>query len=99
MRRLFSSLVVTGLVVAAATTSELVIAQVAPPAAPAAKKAIVPAEGPKEGVVAKKGVVKGMDAPQKEGARAKEALVNRAIEARKRRVAARNANAKANLNP
>lgn len=102
MKRLLSSLVMTGLVVAAATTSAFVVAQVAPPAAEKTKtaKPVAGADLPKQVVAKAKGVAKNKgEAKQAETVKLKEAAVKQAIVARKARVAAKVANGNANLNP
>jgi len=99
MKRLFTSLVMTGLFVAAAATREL-IAQVAPPAAPAEKKAILPAEGAKDSAKPAKDEAKKKEAANKAAvAKAKEAAVKQAIVARKARGAVKIVNGNLNLNP
>ncbi len=90
----------TGLLLAAAATSEFAVAQVAPPAAPAAKKALPPGRDgvPKDTAIAKQAVAKKqVEAKKAEVVQGKAAAVKQAIRVRNRRVAAVNANA--NLNP
>lgn len=108
MKRLVISLVMTGLVVAAAASSALVQAQVAPDKAPAAKKASPPPDAPKEAVVAKQLVGQKVipkeavakitvEAKKGEVVDVKSAAVKQAIKARNRRLAVVNANG--NLGP
>jgi len=101
MRRLFIALVMTGCVLAMAVTSKLGFGQFASPPVAAAKKATAPAGAQENVGVAKKEVTikdsakKAVEEKLVDTVRAKEVVVKKAIDARKRRVAV---NVNANLN-
>jgi hypothetical protein len=110
MKRVLSSLLVTGLILAAAAKSTLVQAQYGAAQAPAVKKMAPPPDAPKDAGTRKDAPVsqgvapakkapgkKLLEAKQAEAMKKQEVTVKQAIKARNRRVVAVNANA--NLNP
>jgi hypothetical protein len=100
MERLVLSLAMSGLVLAGAASSDLVVAQVAPPAGQDAKIR-APAAGAEQGAaILEKAGAKNQEESKKGAAPAmKEAVVKKAIEVRRRKAAVVNANVNANLNP